>query len=108
MTCKDKIENTLKSVHIAYAIILFIFGICQYSQENYGLKKTDLGDFDKAFIICCAGYIAFVVIQGLVVFQIQKSYQERVEEDLERLFPHSNIKGYKKEIGLPVTNRIHT
>ena len=74
LTWKEKLENALKTINIVYAIFLFILGVCQFAQENYGLKKSDLGDFDRFFIQSCAGYIAFIVIHGLVVFQIQKTY----------------------------------
>lgn len=104
----EKIKVISKIILIIYLNIVLILSIWQYSKDSVGIKPSDITGFDKIYIKLCFGFIFFSVVYNTFSYYISPSFQKKIENHVEKLFPHSNNEEYASNINLPVSNSIKT
>lgn len=104
----EKAKMLAKIILIVYLNLILVLSIWQYSKDSVGIKTSDLTSFDKLYMKLCFGLALFALLYNSYSFYLTPSFQKKIEDHVEKLFPHSNNEEYASNINLPVSNSIKT
>jgi hypothetical protein len=94
MAFSERVKLAMKVFFIFYLNIILVLSIWQYSKEPTGIKPEDISGFDRLYMKLLFGFFLTGILYNSLSFYLVPSFKKKIENHVERLFPHSNNEEY--------------